>query len=369
MIPLKLKADFESKSAPYVVKLLPTESSGADGDGVASVRELSPGILTCTSSNGVFTYYLQGDNEWHGDVVLCIPEAGRVERLFRANSKNNTLLFTERCDQLCVMCSQPPREIDSAWRLPLYEQALGLVEPNSIIGISGGEPTLYKSELLEMLNRLGDQRSDLVFHILTNAQHFSESDRPLLKEVHAKLKVIWGVPLYSASKVEHDLIVGKEGAFDPLIKNLFLLASTNANIELRTVLTGLNALDLPSLSSFVSRHLSFISTWAIMATEPIGFAKANHHRVFFDHSIMPQPICSAIDICEIRGVSVKLFNFPLCTIPGPYRQFCAQSISDWKTKYLKICDSCSQRTSCCGFFEWYNDKWKWQNVEPLGEVG
>ncbi|MCY1046060.1 hypothetical protein OV208_32405 [Corallococcus sp. bb12-1] len=44
-----------------------------------------------------------------GDVVRVEPSQGRVSALYRKESLSNSLLVTERCDNYCLMCSQPPR--------------------------------------------------------------------------------------------------------------------------------------------------------------------------------------------------------------------------------------------------------------------
>src|SRR5437899_35759 len=40
-----------------------------------------------------------------GDVVLMLPN-GRLNVLYRRASPHNTILTTERCNSLCLMCSQ-----------------------------------------------------------------------------------------------------------------------------------------------------------------------------------------------------------------------------------------------------------------------
>jgi hypothetical protein len=37
-------------------------------------------------------------------------------------------------------------------------------------------------------------------------------------------------------------------------------------------------------------------------------------------------------------------------LPEEYHQNAAQSISDWKTKYLDICNDCELKDKCCGLF-------------------
>jgi His-Xaa-Ser system radical SAM maturase HxsC len=285
--------------------------------------------------------------------------------LFRRSSRHNTLLLTERCDQLCVMCSQPPKNTNDEWRFTLYEQALLLADENIMVGVSGGEPTLYKDVLLGMIERVSERRPDLRYHILSNGQHFAEGDTERLSRLHKSVSIVWGIPLYSHREATHDEIVGKEGAFRKVMANLFLLGGTNARIELRTVITALNIFDLPELAAFIAKNIPFIGDWAIMGMEPIGYAKPNWQRLFFDHSLFPRPIANALEIGRLTNIHVHLYNVPRCTMPAAYRRYCVDSISDWKKKYLAECDQCVERDICPGFFEWYSPKVAWTGIAPI----
>ena len=368
MINLRVRGEFDGDEAPFVVKL--EKLVNAQGlkrkayyPEEMAVRE--DGALQCELRGRSFTLFPAADQNLDGDIVLCHPRQGIAERLIRRGSRHNTILFTERCDQLCVMCSQPPKNKDYTWLFEYYSEAILLADQGVTVGISGGEPTLYLDSLLKILEEAADQRPDLDFHILSNAQHFRAEHLERLARLHKKVRIVWGVPLYSHSARTHDEIVGKKGAYDPLLKNLYLLAQSGANIELRTVLTAKNVGDLPALSNFIRKNLAFISHWAIMAMEPIGYAKANRDALYFDHSAFPEPLIAALSLAELSGVAGQLFNFPRCTIPESHRRFCTDSISDWKKKYLDVCDGCSERESCCGFFEWYSDDWSWSGVRPL----
>ena len=44
-----------------------------------------------------------------GDVLRIQPETGRVRVLYRRSSRHNFFLVTERCNNYCLMCSQPPK--------------------------------------------------------------------------------------------------------------------------------------------------------------------------------------------------------------------------------------------------------------------
>ena len=143
------------------------------------------------------------------------------------------------------------------------------------------------------------------------------------------------------------------------------MARGKCRIELRTVVTALNFPHLPSTADFLSKYLFFIDFWAVMGLEPTGFAKAFRGDLFVDHSIHFGPLGRALDIVQARGMDACLYNFPLCTVPPKFRTYCSDSISDWKKKFISSCDGCKKKDVCSGFFEWYNEKWSFENVSPL----
>ena len=324
------------------------------GDGGGAIFAGKDGLLSIDGLRG---------QDLCGDVLLVEPATGRAERLLRSGSAHNTLLVTERCDQLCVMCSQPPKKthID---RFNHFEQACLLAEPDSVIGLTGGEPTLYKARLLDLIETVLSQRPDLEFHVLTNAQHFEAADLPRLR---APLyhRVSWGIPLYSNVAARHDSIVGKEGAFARLHESFDVLLQAGARIELRTVLTATNVADLPALSRYVAARLRFIESWSVMQLENIGFAKNRWFDLFVDHTAHFDPISRAIDHAVLHGIAIRLFNFPRCTVPAPYRALAPASISDWKRKYPDACIGCREQALCSGFFEWHPDDQACAKVTPL----
>lgn len=286
-----------------------------------------------------------------GDVIMVLPGQKAIDRLIRASSDHNTFLVTEQCDQLCVMCSQPPKKhhVDLFVQ---FEQAAILAPQNAWIGISGGEPLLHKSRLFDLIKNVLSRRPDLHFHVLTNAQHFDSNDIAVLSSGHFR-NVLWGIPIYSADPQNHDDIVGKRGAFRHLTYSLSLLARAAANIELRTVALNSNRDDISGLAKFICVNIPFAETWAIMQLENIGYGRMNWSNEFWDTSAEFGQLANALDITGAHGVEVCLYNFPLCSIPEPYRRLNRQSISDWKQKYLTLCDNCAIKDSCGGFFAWY----------------
>jgi His-Xaa-Ser system radical SAM maturase HxsC len=367
MIPLTLPAVAEAERA-FITRL---RLSGADSIGPTDSILLDNEAHGATFAGAWGLVAIDGvtGRALDGDVVLVQPQDGRadgaarVERLLRAGSFHNTLLVTERCDQLCVMCSQPPKKTHVD-RFDLFEEACLLAEPDSVIGISGGEPTLYKDRLCRMIERVLGARQDLEFHVLTNGQHFGPDDIERLRNPVYR-RVSWGIPLYAAEPALHDGIVAKEGAFARLEESFASLLLAGARVELRTVLLSSNGAALPALARHVTVRLRWIESWSIMQLENIGFAKNRWSQLYVDHAAEFEPIAAALDCAALWGVPARLFNFPRCTVPAAYRGQAAASISDWKRKYVPACTGCRAREDCCGFFEWHPEAQAMAGATPL----
>lgn len=297
------------------------------------------------------------------DVIMLLPGQASARRLIRADSKHNTFVITEQCDQLCVMCSQPPKKhhVDFFEELRL---AASLAPADAYIGLSGGEPLLHKRKLLEMLSELTAQRPDLTFHILTNGQHFEDADIPLLRQIGID-NILWGIPLYASDRGLHDDIVKKSGAFERLLESFNILFQAGSSIELRTVVLRQNYERLPELGVFVGTHLPFVERWAIMQLEKIGFGRMNWDKIFKDTSLDFGHLARTINLATTRGVDVQLYNFPLCSIPEVYRNRAPATISDWKNKFEPFCAECPSKSKCGGFFEWYDDKNGFKGLGPI----
>ncbi|RMC30110.1 His-Xaa-Ser system radical SAM maturase HxsC [Paracoccus alkanivorans] len=358
MIQLRLRSECDRSLSPFVVRI----SNGARqcrDDATLIFEKL--GVLNYRAEHTEFCIRDVAPKDIAGDVLLIDPRRQIAHRLIRARSRHNTFLITEQCDQRCLMCSQPPKEHHQ----DMFEHFLSaarLAPLGAQIGLSGGEPLLHKQALFNFIDAAWTTRDDLSFHILTNGQHFDEGDLPWLRSHRAQL--LWGVPIYSADAAIHDEIVGKPGAFAQLSGNFSLLGLAGAALELRTVVMKQNVSGLPDLADFITRYLPFAATWAIMQMERIGYGRMNWSHCFFDSSKEFTDLGAAIDLMSARRQSVVLYNFPLCTIPPVFRNLAAQSISDWKQKYLPECESCSTRIRCAGFFEWYREEDGFMGIHP-----
>lgn len=298
-----------------------------------------------------------------GDVVLVNPARATAERLFRSKSLHNTLLITERCDQICVMCSQPPKD----YELDMFDsyQAAVLYAPrDAVIGISGGEPLLYKDRVFELIAKAHTARPDLAFHILTNAQHLQDSDLDRLSTLPLH-QIRFAVPLYASVPDVHDQIVGKPGAWQQALEGIAVLMEAGSDVEIRTVLMQPNAQDLPKLAQFLAWTLPDIGHWAVMQMEYIGYARKNWDALFYDHSCDLGPLRAASIIAAQHGLALELYNMPLCTLDDTLRPLAPRSISDWKQKYFDDCADCCLKTECSGFFAWASPAQGFASFAPI----
>ena len=305
-----------------------------------------------------------------GDVVRLVKGSSRVSVLYRRGANSNTLLATERCNSFCVMCSQPPRDIDDQWLVDEMLETIPLIDRDEIhLGISGGEPTLLGDDLLVVLHQARRHLPDTELDVLSNGRRFSDKEFARTVGAIKHPNLTWGIPVYSDCPETHDYIVQAKGAWDETLAGLYNLAKFNANIEIRIVVQHANVARLGELAYFIFRNLTFAKHIAFMGLEPIGFARANYEKVWVDPVDCMDALKDAVFFLANRGMTVSLYNFPLCTVPEELWPFAQQSISDWKNTYLSQCDECDMQKRCCGFFGTINQRWISRAIRPILRSG
>ena len=286
----------------------------------------------------------------NGDIIVTLVDA--VYIAYKQRSDSNSLFLTERCDNFCIMCSQPPKNVDDSWRV---NDSLGIInllddEPR-ILGISGGEPTTLGKDFLKILSHCREMLPQTQLHILTNGKKLSNRDFINKIQKIGHQRVLWGVPLYGVTALDHDYHVQSRGAFNKTINGLYHLKTIGQHIELRIVLTKDVLNNIEALCEFIARNLSFVSFVALMGVELIGFAKRNYAMVYSPMAEHLSALISAMNTLKMNGVQPWLYNIPQCHLPLSLRDFAAQSISDWKNGFPQGCNDCASKAICCGFFE------------------
>lgn len=271
---------------------------------------------------------------------------------FDIDSNSNILFVTEQCNNHCIMCCQPPKRKDDFDYY--YKKNVALIKSapieTKVVCITGGEPTLAGYRFIELVRLVRDELPDTDIQILSNGRSFADhSFAKQLKDVGGD-KIFIGIPLHSDYAGDHDKIAGSKGAFNETMLGLYNLADEGIAVELRVVINKMNYERLPQLAEYIFKNLYFVSWVALMGMEDTGYAPKNANQIWVEPKEYTTQMCKAVDILDGWGIPVAIFNIPLCLLSPDYHQFAAQSISDWKTKYLDFCDNCLLKDKCCGLF-------------------
>ena len=275
-----------------------------------------------------------------------------MRNLIDINSNDNTLFVTGQCNNHCLMCCQPPTTKDDVDFL--FEQNLKLIKnaPANlpIIGISGGEPTLMGERFFELISIIRKHLPDTTIHILTNGRQFADEYYVEKLKTIGGHNLLLGVPIHCDSSLIHDEIANVKNSFNETIIGLYNLAAHGIPIELRIVINKLNYRRLHQLSAFIFKNLAFVNYVSFMAMEYIGFAVKNTQQVWIEPIEYTSTLTEATLNLNSWGISVSIFNLPLCLLSNELHIFARKSISDWKNKYIEICEKCIKREDCCGLF-------------------
>jgi His-Xaa-Ser system radical SAM maturase HxsC len=285
-----------------------------------------------------------------GDVVALEP-TGYVRTLSRQGSHHNAIFATDRCNSFCVMCSQPPKAIDDRSRIREHLRLVDLIDPDTReLGITGGEPTLLKDDLLRLIARCKERLPETALHVLSNGRlfYYGSFARKLGAIGHPDL--MFGVPVYSDLPAVHNYVVQAEGAFEQTLVGLQNLGRYGVPVEIRVVIHRHTYARLPQLAEFIYRNLTFASQVTFMGLELMGFAVANLDDLWIDPFDYQRELREAVFHLAARGMRVSIYNHQLCLVPRELWPYCCQSISDWKNDYLPVCDDCAEKERCGGFF-------------------
>jgi uncharacterized radical SAM superfamily Fe-S cluster-containing enzyme len=143
-----------------------------------------------------------------GDVVSVNATGEMINVLWRHESRQNSVLLTERCDHYCLMCSQPPKQGNDDWLLDnAFELIRLLPRTTTDIAFTGGEPTLYGGELLKLLRLCRNLLPFAAVHVLSNGRRFRDLTFASRWAAVDNPNMMVGIPLYGAEPALHHYVV------------------------------------------------------------------------------------------------------------------------------------------------------------------
>lgn len=326
--------------------------TNTSGFGAVLIRgDISPEAIAVTDASDL--YQLGEDYAYlaDGDIVRLNPNQDTLSVLFRVGSPSNTILLTEQCNHYCLMCSQPPRNVDDFWILDEVFDLVRMIPENTpSLGFSGGEPTLYGDRFIALVQHVKSHLPNTRIDILTNGRAFHDPAfaRALGEVDHPHLTL--GIPLYSDDPVRHDYIVQSSGAFDETVKGILNLRSAEVRVEVRVVVHRETLPRLVQTCRFIARNLLFVNHVALMGLEITGFTRANLEQLWIDPHEYRDTLSEAAGVLTSYGMRASIYNHQLCLVNEDLYPIYRKSISDWKNEYLAECRTCERRSECGGFF-------------------
>lgn len=284
------------------------------------------------------------------------------------NSNDNSLFVTSQCDNRCLMCSQPPLKMEDIEYH--FRRNISIIQtiPADLtdIGITGGEPTLLKEKLFDLIHLIKNRNPDILIHILSNGRVFKNIDYVERLSNTGKENLLLGIPLHSDYSGDHDLISRVKGSFEETLMGLYNLDRYELDIELRIVINKINYKRLPKMASFIYRNLPFVKYISFMGMEYTGYAIKNRNLIWVDPVEYQNELEEVVIDLSTWGMNVSVFNLPHCLLKETLYEYARKSISDWKVTFLESCNECLLKSDCCGLFS--TSKKQSEHIVPVLDI-
>jgi His-Xaa-Ser system radical SAM maturase HxsC len=286
-----------------------------------------------------------------GDVIAFDHASRKFRTLYRRSSAHNSLLVTERCNNYCLMCSQPPKDVDDRWILDEIKESLPLIDPATrALTFTGGETLSDWEDFIAVLAECRARLPATAIQVLTNGRAFANSRIVDAWKDIGHPALMAAIPVYASVDHVHDHVVQAKGAFDETILGILKLKDRGQRVEIRVVLHALTAPIIEETGRWLARNLPFVDHVALMGLENTGFAIANDHVLWMDPVDYGDGLARAVDHLSAAGVNVSVYNLPKCVLPKSVWPHALQSISDWKNGFVEECEQCDEKKTCSGFF-------------------
>ncbi len=269
-------------------------------------------------------------------------------------AESSALVYvTNQCNSNCIMCPDSvklrtrPNEVT---RENLLEQ-IGEINPEAEhVDITGGEPTLLKEQLPELIEAVFRQAPDAEILMLSNGRSFAAGGytERFSAFAHRRLKI--EIPIHGDCAELHDRIAGCPESFVQTRAGIHHLLEAGVEVGIRIVVSRLNYSRLNELIRFISREFPEIKYVNLMGMEVLGNAWKNREQVWIEFDEVKNSLQQAVEQCFACGIIPSLYNYPLCLFDRKYWYCYRNSISDYKIRYFEECEKCTEKSRCGGFF-------------------
>lgn len=285
--------------------------------------------------------------------VFLAKSTEKLDKLYDSCSGDNSLFITGHCNSNCIMCpsSEHARKNGDHYSTEeLLEIIHHIIDYPAHLTITGGEPFLLGKGIFPVLNELKTRFPDGEYLLLTNGRIFSNKTFCSLLQDNLPQKSMIGIPLHGYNPTTHDRITQTPDSFRQTFLGLKHLLSMDFCIELRIVVSGLNAAFIDQIADLIISEFRSVSYVRIMGLEMLGNAALHRKEVWIPYLDAFLASRNAVNKLIHHGIDTSLYNFPLCSVDKKYWMICPRSISGYKIRYAEICDECDVKEACGGIF-------------------
>ena len=240
-----------------------------------------------------------------GDIVKVFPD-GKIVRLWDSTSFQNCLFVTNGCNFRCLMCPQPPcadNPEQHTENLRLLDLLNCKVE---MMGITGGEPTLFPDRLIEYFDVINRKFPASRVEILTNGSLLSDFGMAKRLALAAPLNTCYCVSLHGDIGSLAESIMRCEGGWDKALQGIVNLAKLQQQIEIRVVITKNNAPYLEDIAVFLYRNFPFVYHIAFMGQEITGEAVKNYSEIWVEPTDYAPSLDRAVRYLAAMDMNVSI---------------------------------------------------------------
>lgn len=286
--------------------------------------------------------------------ILTIAENGAAFRLYSHQERDATIFMTGHCNSNCIMCPTSDRERQTGCGLPddmLLQYVDMLPENITHLVVTGGEPTLRPHLFLQVMAKIADRFPNIETLLLTNGRSLSATSffDKFMRHCPPYLRV--AIPLHGHTAELHDKITRASGSFLQTERALQNLLQAGVSVEIRVVVTQLNAPYLSQIAERIIAQYPTAYTVNFIGLETRGNCAKYFAEVYIGHREAFMAMKEAVGKLIKAGINVSIYNFPLCSVDAGYWEICRRSISPEKIRYPKDCEDCQVKSACGGFFQ------------------
>ena len=298
------------------------------------------------------------------------------------HSTKGLLRLTMACNEKCSFCNVPMEDYSTLTpsKEAIFKQLDEFIDSGEqTLTISGGEPTLLRHRLLEVV-RTARQRGVPFVELQSNAILIDEKYALELATVGVTSAFI---SLLSERADLHDELAGYPGAFERCILGIQALLRVGIHVTLNPVIARKTQERLVAYVRFVGTNLKGIRFISLSAVQPHGRARENLD-LLPDYQQLAQVVPQAIAVAKEYGIEVlnPYCGLPVCIGWNKQLEHCVEVLEASQKDHRETfnisnhgdkskgaaCQWCVYRTQCGGAWHAYWTHRNGSGIHPPVEM-